>query len=295
MLGGISARRRGFILVSIATILWSSAGFFARLIDNVDLWTMLSGRALFGSLFMFIAAAVEWRRGRLGPRFGLGPLAPVTILLAAIAMSAYVAAVKLTTIAEVMVIYATLPFVAAGLGFAIGGERASRRTLIAAAIAFAGILVIVASAFGTGRLIGQFVSFLMTFAFALMIVLQRRSPHMSMTSINALGALTAAGFGFCLSPHPALSGYDLSVLATFGLTTVCVAFLLFMEGAKHIPAAEAGLITMLEVVLGPLWVLVAFGEWPSPLSMVGGALVMAALIWRLAPEIGMRRPAWLMR
>ena len=60
-------------------------------------------------------------------------------------------------------------------------------------------------------------------------------------------------------------------------------------------AAEAGLITMLEVVLGPLWVLVAFGEWPSPLSMVGGALVMAALIWRLAPEIGMRRPAWLMR
>ena len=74
----------------------------------------------------------------------------------------------------------------------------------------------------------------MTFAFALMIVLQRRLPAMSMTSINAFGALIAAGFGFSLSPHPALSGYDLSVLATFGLTTVCVAFLLFMEGAQSI-------------------------------------------------------------
>jgi drug/metabolite transporter (DMT)-like permease len=290
MLGGISARRRGFVLVSVATVLWSSAGFFARLVDHLDLWTMLGWRAFFGGLFMLVAAVLEWRRGRLGANFGLGPLAPLAIGIAAVAMSAYVAALKTTTIAEVMVIYATLPFVAAGLGFAVGGERASRRTLIAAGIAFAGILVIVASAVGTGRLIGQLISFVMTFAFALMIVLQRRRPDMSMTSINALGALTAAGVGFSLSPHPALTGFDLAVLATFGLTTVCVAFLLFMEGAKHIPAAEAGLITMLEVVLGPLWVFLAFGERPSPLAIVGGALVLSALIWRLAPEIRRRRP-----
>jgi drug/metabolite transporter (DMT)-like permease len=65
-----------------------------------------------------------------------------------------------------------------------------------------------------------------------------------------------------------------------------------MEGAKHIPAAEAGLISMLDVVLGPLWVLLAFGEKPGPMAVVGGALVMAALIWQLAPDIarGRRRP-----
>jgi drug/metabolite transporter (DMT)-like permease len=291
MLGGISARRRGLILVLIATILWSSAGLFARLVDHLDLWTMLCGRAFFGGMFMLAAAIVEWRRGVLGPCFGLGPRAAPIVALSAIAISAYVAALKTTTVAEVMVIYATLPFVAAALAFLVGGERTTRRTLIAAGVAFAGVAVMVASAMGTGRLIGQIVSFAMTFAFALMIVLQRRRPGMSMTAINATGALLAAGFGFSLSPHPAVTAFDLLVLAIFGLTTVCIAFFLFMEGAKHIPAAEAGLISMLDVVLGPLWVLLVFGEKPGPTAIVGGALVIGALIWRLAPEIARDRGA----
>jgi drug/metabolite transporter (DMT)-like permease len=292
MLGGISARRRGLFLVFIATILWSSAGFFARLVDHLDLWTILCGRAFFGGLFILVAAVAEWRRGVLGPYFGLGPLAPPIVALSAIAISAYIAALKTTTVAEVMVIYATLPFVTAGLAFVVSGERTTSRTLIAAGIALAGVTIMVASALGTGRLVGQAISFLMTIAFGLMIVLQRRHPGMSMTSINAMGAFTAAAVAFGLSPHPAVSPADLTVLAGFGLATVCVAFLLFMEGAKHIPAAEAGLISMLDVVLGPLWVFVFFGETPGPLAVAGGTLVVGALIWRLAPDIrrGRNRP-----
>jgi drug/metabolite transporter (DMT)-like permease len=292
MLGGISARRRGLILVFVATILWSSAGFFARLLDHLDLWTMLCGRAFFGGVFLFIAAGGERRRGLLGPYFGFGPQAPLIIPLSAIAISCYVIALKTTTVAEVMIIYATLPFVTAGLAFVVNRELTTPRTLIAASVAFSGVVIMVASALGSGRLLGQAIAFVMTVAFGLMIVLQRRHPGMSMTSINAAAALIAAAATFALSPHPALTPFDLAGLAIFGLTTVCVAFILFMEGAKHIPAAEAGLISMLDVVLGPLWVLLAFGEKPGPMAVVGGALVMAALIWQLAPDIarGRRRP-----
>jgi drug/metabolite transporter (DMT)-like permease len=289
MLGGISARRRGLLLVFVATVLWSCAGFFARLVDHLDLWTILCGRAFFGGMFIFLVALVEWRRGVLGPHFGLGPLAPVIIALSAIAISSYIAALKTTTVAEVMVIYATLPFVTAGLAFVLNGERTTVRTLIAAGVAFIGVTIMVASALGTGRLIGQAISLMMTVAFGLMIVLQRRHPGVSMTSVNAFGAFTAAAFAFGLSPHPPVTPFDLAVLAAFGLATVCVAFILFMEGAKHIPAAEAGLISMLDVVLGPLWVFLFFGELPGPLAMVGGALVIGALLWRLAPEIGRLR------
>jgi drug/metabolite transporter (DMT)-like permease len=293
MLGGNSARRRGLILVFIATILWSSAGFFARLVDHLDVWTMLCGRAFCGGAFLFIAAIVEWRRGVLGPRLGLGPLAPPIIALSAVAITSYIAALKTTTVAEVMVIYATLPFVAAALAFAVNGERTTSRTLIAASVALAGVLVMVASALGTGRLIGQALSLAMTIAFGLMIVMQRRHPGMSMTSINAMGAFVAATAAFGLSSHPKITAFDLAVLAAFGLTTVCIAFLLFMEGAKHIPAAETGLISMLDVVLGPLWVLLAFGEKPGPMAVVGGTLVVGALVWRLAPDIGRNRNRYL--
>ncbi len=289
MPGGKVARRRGLLLVLIATVLWSSAGFFTRLVDHLDPWTILGGRAFFGGSFILVAAIGEWRRGVLGPHFGLGPLAPPIILLSATAISSYIVALKETNVAEVMVIYATLPFVTAGLALGINRERTTRRTLIAAGIALAGVVVMVGGAVGTGRLIGQLVSFLMTVAFALMIVLQRRHPGMSMTSINAMGALIATAVGFTFSPHPPVTLFDLAVLAVFGLTTVCVAFMLFMEGAKHIPAAEAGLISMLDVVLGPLWVFLAFGERPGPLALVGGALVMGALVWRLAPDLGCAR------
>jgi len=206
MLGGISARRRGLVLVLTANILWSSAGLFARLVDHLDVWTILCGRAFFGGLFIVVAAFFEWRRGALGPNFGLGRLAPLLVALSAIAVSS----------------------------------------------------------------------------------LQRRHPGMSMTAINGLGAFAAA-FAFSLSPHPAMTLFDLAVLAVFGLATVCVAFILIMEGAKHIPSAEIGLISMLDVVLGPLWVFLFFGERPGPLAFAGGALVLGALIWRLAPEIGRDR------
>jgi drug/metabolite transporter (DMT)-like permease len=289
MLGGDLARRRGLVLVFIASILWSSAGFFARLVDHLDMWTMLCGRAIFGGAFLFVAAIVEWRRGVLGPHFGLGALAAPIVALSALAMTSYIAALKTTNVAEVMVIYATLPFVTAGLAFAMNGERTTARTLIAAAIALAGVAAMAASAFGTGRVIGQACSLAMTLAFGLMIVLQRRHPDMSMTSINAVGALVAATVAFGVSPHPTVSAYDLCVLAAFGLTTICIAFILFMEGAKHIPAAEAGLISMLDVVLGPLWVFLAFGELPGPMALVGGTLVIGALVWRLAPDIGRGR------
>jgi drug/metabolite transporter (DMT)-like permease len=118
-----------------------------------------------------------------------------------------------------------------------------------------------------------------------MVVLQRRDPTMSMTSINAAAAILASLFGYSLSAHPALDPRDLVILFLFGLTTVCVAFVMFMEGAKFVPSAEAGLVSMLDVALGPLWVFLAFGENPGPATLIGGAFVIGAVIWRVIPEI----------
>jgi len=280
-----AARRRGVLLVLFATVLWSLAGYFTRLLGHLDLWTILCGRAFFGGLCISVWAVVEWRRGELGLRLGFGPAAKVLIPCSALAITCYVAAVKTTTVADVLVIYATLPFVAAGLAFAITGERAPRRTIIAACIAMSGVAIMIAGSFGNSRIRGQGLAMIMTAAFGLMVVLQRRRPGMSMTSINATGALVASTFAFHFSPLPALSPYDIVLLFVFGLTTICVAFVTFMEGAKRIPAAEAGLIGMLDVVIGPLWVLIGFGENPGFPAVIGGAVVLAAVIWRVAPEL----------
>ena len=118
-----------------------------------------------------------------------------------------------------------------------------------------------------------------------MVVLQRRQPKASMIAVNAIGALGSGLFGLINSSHPPLSLYDLAVLFAFGLTTIGLSFVLFMEGAKFIPSAEAGLISLLDVVLGPIWVFLAFGENPGAATLFGGAIVLGAALWRMAPDL----------
>jgi drug/metabolite transporter (DMT)-like permease len=287
--GDKSARRRGVLLVLIATVLWSLAGVFARLLAHLDVWTVMGWRALLGAASIAAVGLIEWRNGRLENPLGFGALSPLVALLAMIAISAYTASVMTTTIADVMVIYATLPFVAAAIGFLINGERVSTRTLLASGAALVGIIVIAASGLGSGRLLGQALSMLMTLAFAAMIVLQRRRPGASMIAVNCLGALGSGLFGLANSPLEAISLHDFAILFVFGLTTIGLAFVLFMEGAKFIPSAEAGLISLLDVVLGPFWVFIAFRENPGLATLIGGAIVLGAALWRMAPELRQER------
>jgi drug/metabolite transporter (DMT)-like permease len=284
-----SARRRGVLLVLVATVLWSLAGLFARLLAHLDVWTVMGWRALLGAASIAIVGLIEWRSGHLDQPLGFGALSPVVALLAMIAISAYTASVMTTTIADVMVIYATLPFVAAAIGFLINGERVSARTLAASGVALAGIVIMVASGLGSGRLLGQGLSMLMTLAFGAMIVLQRRQPGASIIVVNCLGAIGSGIFGLANSPLQAISPHDFAILFVFSLTTIGLAFVLFMEGAKFIPSAEAGLISLLDVVLGPVWVFIAFGENPGLATIIGGAIVLAAALWRMAPELRQER------
>ena len=280
--------RRGLLLVFLATVLWSLAGLFARA-TSVDFGAMLFARAGFGGLCGLALAALDWRAGRLEPARLMTPMTPLVIFLSATAISGYVAALMTTTVADVLVIYATLPFLAALLGFFVTGERPSRRTMIAAGVALLGVGVMVADGLGKGRWLGQALSLLMTATFAGLVVLQRRDPGLPVGPINSLAALVASAFGFAMARSVAMSAFDVADLFLFGVTTITIAFALFMEGAKLVPPAEASLIAMLDVVIGPLWVWLAFAERPDAATFVGGAFVLAAAAWRLGPELRARR------
>jgi drug/metabolite transporter (DMT)-like permease len=80
-----------------------------------------------------------------------------------------------------------------------------------------------------------------------------------------------------------VSGAGLALLVVFGLTHA-MGFLLFTTGARLIPAAETSVIGMLEVVLGPLWVWLVLGENPGTASLVGGVMILGALLARAVLE-----------
>jgi drug/metabolite transporter (DMT)-like permease len=277
--------RRGVVFVLIATVMWSLAGLFARAVPHLDFGAVLFGRAGFGGLCGLVAAFFDWRAGRLDLRRLKSPMAPLVLLLSSTAISGYVAALMFTTVADVLVIYATLPFLSAGLALVFVGEKPSRRTMIAAGVAMIGVMIMVADGMGNGRILGQALSLFMTAGFAALVVMQRRDPLLPVAPVNAVAALIASAFGFAVAGSVRMSAFDVVDLFFFGVTTITIAFALFMEGAKTVPAAEASLIAMLDVVLGPLWVWMAFREHPSAATFIGGLFVLAAAAWRIAPEL----------
>ncbi len=198
-------------------------------------------------------------------------------------MLAFVVALKLTTVANVMIVYATVPFLAAGVAFVWVRERPERRVVIASCIALAGVVVMAGGAARGEDIVGSFASFVMTATFAVLVVMARRFRGMPMAPINAVGGLLCAALAWPFAGVQGLpSLHDLVILAAFGSITTGLAYLLFLTGSRRMPSSEAGLIALLDVILGPTWVWLAFGERPSVLALVGGALVLGALVWYLA-------------
>ena len=272
----------GLLLVGGATALWSTAGIFVRLVD-LDVWTILGWRSMFAVLALLVIVVLKQRSGA-PPSTAPGSVLWLAVPIATISMGAYVVALKLTTVANVMVVYAAVPFVTALLAWAIIGERITGRMLAASLAAIAGVAIMAGAALEPANFLGVSVALLMTIAMGTQIVRARKYPGLDMAKVNAMAAAVCAAGGLLLAGFPVPTPYELFILALFGMTNTALAYYLVLVGARYIPAAEAGLVSTLDVVLGPVWVWLIFAEEPSKAAIIGGAIVLAAVVYYLLAD-----------
>ncbi len=281
----IDRRTFGLALIGVASVLWSTAGLFVRLID-LDLWTMLAWRSFFAALSLLLVVLIQNGSRSRKALFGIGWPGLAAIPISAISMFCYVAALKLTTVANVLTVYATVPFIAAGLAYVWMGERAKPRVIWASLVALVGILAMAGSATRPQDIAGNALALLMTATFGIVLVMARRYPSLGMAPVNAFAAALCALACWPLASPIVPSAYQLVLLALFGATTTALAYLLFLIGGRSVPSGEAGLVALVDVVLGPLWVWLAFAEQPGLAALIGGGLVLAAVAWFLSAELG---------
>jgi drug/metabolite transporter (DMT)-like permease len=275
-LEGSRRRRRGQIYVALAAVAWSTAGVLQRQL-TLDAPTQISGRAVFaGFALLGYVAAVE--RGRVAEAFrSIGVAGLAVALCVATASGSFIIALNHDSVARVLFILAVAPVLAAVLARLTLGEPITRRTVAAMALALAGVALMLGAP-GEGSLAGDAFSFLAAFAFAVMIVITRWRHDVSMAPATCLSqAILVAAFVPFASPAE-IGGEDVVWLAALGIGQIGLGFALLTVGARLIPAAQVGLITLLEVVLGPVWVWLALDERPSTLTLVGGAIVIVAIV-----------------
>jgi drug/metabolite transporter (DMT)-like permease len=279
-----SQHRAGIALVVAAAVAWSTAAFFTRLLA-FDSWTILFWRGLFGG--GVIAAILVLTQGRAGLRdlVRMGSNGWLVASLSTLGMVAFIPALQLTSVSNVAIIIATGPFVAAAMAWIWLREVAGLRTMLAAAAAFGGVAIIVGDARAGSDILGIALACLTTLAVAAMTVAVRRhrdTPMVAAAALsNLLGSLVSIPFAHAIA---SVTATDLMIFAMFGFFQVALGLTLFVLGSRLLPSGQASLIATLETPLMPFWIWLAFNEVPGSRALLGGALVMGAVIADIVGE-----------
>lgn len=270
-----SARRRGQMYIVLAALAWSSAGVLQRGL-SVGTATQVAGRALFAALALLAFVALSAHGGVVRAFRSMGRAELAVALCTAVASGTFIVALNHTTVANVLFMQAVAPLAAALIAWAGLREAVSGRTIAAMAAALAGVGLMVGGP-GGSRGLGMALSVVMTLAFALAVVITRHRRDISMAPAICLSQVLVL---VAVAPfaHPGTAGFrDATLIVVLGFGQMGLGLAFLTKGARLLPAAEVALITLLEVVLGPLWVWLALSERPGTATLAGGAVVLAAV------------------
>ena len=276
-----AAYRRGVFLVLGAGICWSSMGLGIRLIEDAVVWQILLYRSLALAPFLFLVITLR-SNGRPFQAIGAAGLSGVIGGCAlVVAFTGGIFAIQATTVANAMFLFAAAPFMAAILGLVILRESVRRATWIAIVVAIVGVAVMVAGGLSVGRWAGNAAALTSALGFAVFTIALRwkkTEDMMPAVFLAGLFAIITASLVCAATDLPyVLSPRDTAIAMGMGVFQVGLGLVLYTAGSKGLPAAELALLSMSEVVLGPIWVWLVLSETASAYTLIGGTVLLLAL------------------
>lgn len=284
--GSRDGRLLGAFLVVASALAFSLAGVLTKMI-SADPWTISCWRGLVGGVLITVYVGWLNRARPARETFRLGWRGWLLATVGSVASVAFIFSFKLTYIANVAVIYATVPFMAAVLSWWLLRERFERRAVIAACVSIAGVAVVVSGGLGSPSLTGDAVALFMTFMNALYMVLIRAFRDSPVVLAGGISALQLFVVGWFVGNPLAVSADDAVLLVLFGVA-FAVANVLWTEGTRLIPASEAGLLGSAETPFAAALAWVLLAELPPVASFIGGGIVLAAVFGHAAWDLRRR-------
>lgn len=285
----------GVMLVFVSAVAFSLGGVFMRAIDT-SVWNVLFWRGAFSAVILFLVLCAREGRGVFRAYHAVGKPGLVMACSSALAMTCFLTSISLTTVANNSIIYATAPFIAAALAYLVSRERPGTSTMIAAAIALSGVVLTVVGSTGKGDIRGDILAVGMAVLATVGPVIVRKYRTIPMLPASSLSALFVMAVALVLSAamgQPAtpfeVGWPDMGLLFLFSLCQQSVGQLAYTIGARYIPSAHTALIYTLEAVLGPFWVWLVFSENPGQAAILGGLIVIAAVVGHVLIATGLWR------
>lgn len=280
----LAPAQTGLLLLIAGAAVDSTSGLFTRLI-SADAFTTASGRGFAAFLFLLVLLALRDRLGLWRSLLGVGLWGAAFVGLNGFGMVLTILSLSNTTVANFFMIFATAPFVAALAARLTLGERLDGATMLAAVAGFAGIAVMMFAGARSGGILGDLLALGCVACYCGIILIVRRHPGMDILPVSALTVLLSGLLALPFADFASVTPRDGVLLVMFGVLQLAIANLLIFTAASRIPAAQSGLLGILNAGFAPLWVFFFLGEVPPPATLAGGAIILSAavahLVWTM--------------
>ena len=268
----------GPLLVFLGACSLSFGGLLVKSFEGATLWQILFWRSLFFISVVSIYLSFTYGSKVFKILYVSGIPGVFGGLVLGIGFFSYVYAMYNTTVANANFIIQTQTLFLAVFGYFFLKEKVSKTTIFSIVLAMIGILIMVGNSLSPGQLSGNLVAFLMPLSFAVLIIVVRKYPKIDMVPLQLVAGVIAMIIGFTVAGKISISAHDIFIGFLAGFFQLGFGFILITIGAKSTPSAVVGIIMLTEAILGPMWAWLFINELPSIIVMIGGSIVLLAVL-----------------
>ncbi len=266
----------------VAAALWSMAGVITRHLDAAHGFEVTFWRSVFAGAFVALALLFQKRGGAAATVLATGRLGLVSGMMWCIMFCCFMIALTLTTVANTLIVMSTSPLLTAFLAWVFLRQRIVARTWLAIAAAFIGVVWMFAGSMrqiDATQLLGMMVAMGVPIAASINVIALKKAGHgIDLIPAVLIGAVFSMMFMLPLMWPAHTSLHDVLLLALLGVLQLGFPCMLMVAASKNLSAPEIGLLGLIEVLLGPIWAWLGAGEVPAQATLIGGAVVLAALV-----------------
>ncbi|MEE4192681.1 MAG: DMT family transporter [Halieaceae bacterium] len=271
-------RHKGALLALCGVTILSLDSLLVRLVDAASPWNLVFWRGLLLSITLLSIEFFRAQQSAEGRPAGFSVAVFTGGFGYASAAMFFVLGLGKSDVTSVLAIYSMAPFFAAVIAFVVLRETLPRHTVIAMAVAMVGIAAIFQYGVGSGEEIGDLYALVSGLGSATYLVSLRRDSGSSGTRILVTGGVTMALIALLNGASPmAIQGVNFIYMLLLGSVVVPLSGLCVAKSSQYLPAAQVGLILLLELLFGPFWIYLVFNETPATENMIGGTLVLVTL------------------
>ncbi len=268
----------GYILCLLGGFFLSWGGLIIRSFETDDMWQILLIRSFFFIIALIIFLVLTYKKNTINVIKTSGFPAIIAGLFLSISFVAYIAAMSMTTVANVVFIISTQTIFLAIFGYLFLKEKISLKGFAAIILAIIGMFIMVGNSINQGTFIGNIISFAIPINFTILVMIIRKFPKLDMVPAIFYSGIFSGIYGLFLASSLTFSFNDIIMGFLLGVPQLAFGFICVTIGTKTTQSLTVGLLMLLETICAPIWVWIFLNEIPPLSVFIGGSVIISAVV-----------------